>query len=436
MLVLAALLSSAVGSLLRPAIAADTGGVVVDSTRRPIGGASVTILATSTTVTTGADGRFILRRLPRGTVELSVRAIGFRPLIHLLDRARAAAGRDTIVLQAAPVILRPLEVEATIEKPTFQLRTSVIFHSRAATTPSFGGASFARDGFNTLGLVIYRLGRDVLTGLLASSGALGPPRSGPEAPTPDGLDAGFDRRSLLGGGGREGCPDVKAPPLATFADSSTRRFTVLTTTGEVWAATIPKGYLRPCRLTQQIDFGGRAIAGSGDRDGWVVTVRRGDSTVVARWRHSAGLAFAVPVDSLFADRTESVVVAASEGRTVVARQQWPFGWVELTASGDVVRQSMPTLAESLLGRLADTTIASWHAYAVLPIEDGFVQTVENKARSERKYLLFDRIGRLVGFPAGSLTPVLVAVVPKSRLVLGFHYANPTGTRADPWLFAY
>jgi hypothetical protein len=112
----------------------------------------------------------------------------------------------------------------------------------------------------------------------------------------------------------------------------------------------------------------------------------------------------------------------------VTRRDWPFDWVELDGAGQPARRSVAAAA--------DTALAGWHSYAVLPIENGYIQTVENAAHSRRRYRLFDILGRLVGYPTGAASPVLVAVIPGSRLLLGFRYLNPTGSRSVPWVYGY
>ena len=400
----------------------DTGGFVVDSARRPIAGASVTLLSTSASVTTGRSGRFSFRGIPPGRAQLSVRAVGYLPVIHDFDLARAAGRGDTVVLQAAPVQLRPLEVEGVLQQPTFNLAVEqnpgsegpLVFVARGPE-----GISAALSGFDGLVVFVGNFGYPG-TGFPGMRRFGGPPplREPPGAPA--GLDFAFNANP----DSSQACPGATWSAIAAFADSSARRFTFLTDLGQIWAAIIPGERPTPCRQVQLLDLGGEALAASGDRAGWVVAVRRPDGPVVGRWRHSARLSFVARVDGLF-DRTASLVaVTAVEGQTLVARRDWPFGWVELDSTGQVTHRSQGDLAAVAASRLALPQLSGWHAHQVLPIENGYIQTLEDGARSNRRYLLFDQIGRLVGMPSGgSQSPLLAAAVRGARLLVGLKWTN-------------
>ncbi|HTL06081.1 MAG TPA: carboxypeptidase-like regulatory domain-containing protein [Gemmatimonadales bacterium] len=423
----------------RVQLPADTGGVVVDSAGRPVSGAVVAVSGTRLSLTTDFTGRFRFRGLPPGPLSLRVRAIGYLPLLHQMDLAKAAAGLDTVRLQLAPTLLQPLEARGVLEPPRFRLDTLKALGG-PSRFPLADGASLAVNGLNGLALVRFRIGSVIVASRSEYSTALS---ENPAGEIPGGT---LIAPPLSGGGGSssfgswEACFNVRVPVLATFADSTTRRLTLLTQRGAVWARLLHDSFQPPpCQLAQQFEPGSRGESAVGDARGWVVTTRERSGAVVTRWRHTTRREFQVDADRLFGDPggpADLPAVFALAGRTTVARRHWPFGWVELDSSGAVRVRSDSALTQILTAGGADDTLTGWHAYPALPIERGYIQTLESRDRSARRYLLFDLLGRLVGSPGHAWMPVLIASSSGGRQLIGLRYLNWQGTTAAPWALRY
>lgn len=98
-------------------------GIVTDTALRPMQGADVAVIGTSTRLKTGANGRFRLFQVPLGQYLLVVRQIGFAPTSAIIDVAaddtlrlaytleRSATLMDTVRVTGRRVTLRMLEFE-------------------------------------------------------------------------------------------------------------------------------------------------------------------------------------------------------------------------------------------------------------------------------------------------------------------------------------
>lgn len=85
-------------------------GVVVDSSGRPVQDADVGILMRHLLTRSDGDGKFLLRRIPAGDLELSVRRLGYQP--RLVNIRITGHGTDSIriVLASRPQLLVGVEV--------------------------------------------------------------------------------------------------------------------------------------------------------------------------------------------------------------------------------------------------------------------------------------------------------------------------------------
>lgn len=90
----------------------EVGGVVQDTTGRPIGGADVEIDGTDHRMRTRADGRFLFLDVPPGRFLLRVRKLGFGMVRRGLEMAKQLERTITIVLHPLPQTLSPVEVIA------------------------------------------------------------------------------------------------------------------------------------------------------------------------------------------------------------------------------------------------------------------------------------------------------------------------------------
>jgi hypothetical protein len=90
----------------------EVGGVVQDTTGRPIAGADVEIDGTDHRMRTRADGRFLFLDVPPGRFLLRVRKLGFGMVRRSLEMAKQLERTITIVLHPLPQTLSPVEVIA------------------------------------------------------------------------------------------------------------------------------------------------------------------------------------------------------------------------------------------------------------------------------------------------------------------------------------
>jgi hypothetical protein len=90
-------------------------GTVTDSAGKPIAEADVAIVALHQLTRTDADGRFSFARIPRGTHELSVRRLGYRP-----EQVKVVVGdlaySYSVTLVPQPLMLGGVRVDAAEER--------------------------------------------------------------------------------------------------------------------------------------------------------------------------------------------------------------------------------------------------------------------------------------------------------------------------------
>jgi hypothetical protein len=85
-------------------------GLVMDSSRAPVPGVAVAVVAVHQVTRTDSLGRFTLGKLPGGSVELSFRRFGFAPAT--LQRTLPASGVDSVkvMLVEAPQVMSAMSV--------------------------------------------------------------------------------------------------------------------------------------------------------------------------------------------------------------------------------------------------------------------------------------------------------------------------------------
>ena len=114
----------------------------------------------------------------------------------------------------------------------------------------------------------------------------------------------------------------------------------------------------------------------------------------------------------------------------------PFTWALVDSTGSVTLRSSP-----LSGRIADSLLQHaaldhWKSYAVLPVRDGFVQTLESPRVVEGLFVLYDILGRPVKVMRRAGASVLIASVPELRMLLGYQYNSPWGGRSRLFMYRY
>src|SRR4051812_19460234 len=81
-------------------------GVVIDSLdNTPVGSADVAVIALQIVVRTDEQGRFVIRRLPQGDLDLTVRHLGHRPAKLTIHSTGGGVDSIKILLVSTPEML-------------------------------------------------------------------------------------------------------------------------------------------------------------------------------------------------------------------------------------------------------------------------------------------------------------------------------------------
>src|SRR5689334_3450020 len=80
-------------------------GVVVDSSDKPVSEVTLGIIAIHQATRTDDRGHFVLPGVPKGPVDISVRRIGYQPLVVQFVVSGSAADSIRVVLTEVPEVL-------------------------------------------------------------------------------------------------------------------------------------------------------------------------------------------------------------------------------------------------------------------------------------------------------------------------------------------
>jgi TonB-linked SusC/RagA family outer membrane protein len=100
-------------------------GTITNTTGQPIADATILVLGTSVSTTSGQDGKYILRRVPAGTAELRAIRVGFQESkrsVRVLDGQTATLDFQ---MSVAVVQMQPIVVTATGEQRRIEIGNSV-----------------------------------------------------------------------------------------------------------------------------------------------------------------------------------------------------------------------------------------------------------------------------------------------------------------------
>lgn len=100
-------------------------GTITSTTGQPIADATILVLGTSVSTTSGQDGKFILRRVPVGTAEMRAIRVGFQEVkrsVRVLDGQTATLDFQ---MSVAVVQMQPIVVTATGEQRRIEIGNSV-----------------------------------------------------------------------------------------------------------------------------------------------------------------------------------------------------------------------------------------------------------------------------------------------------------------------
>lgn len=409
----------------RPPPSAATGfisGRVVDDSSHALVGAEVVLLELRLRALTGPDGQFRLERVPLGTWSILVRAIGFLPHTRSVQLTGDAFPIGVLTLHQAAVLLPEIKVEAKIPAPAFALGFRTALDGAESCSVCGGlysaaGASMSDDG---LYLVTNQ-------------------RFGPKNPPVIDVRSRWIGLGDFGGGGPKRqyltC-ETRSRPLASRVDAGIAR--ALYADGTVWLQQVRPGSWE-CLRSVLLFVGGRPLGAAGLGQGWVIAMEDhvGSASLIAvsdfgqpLW--TVPLALALAVDSVSLD----LILAPARGGVTVALTDAPFTWALVDSTGTITLRSSPLMglvADSLLQR---ATRDRWKSYAVLPVRNGFVQTLESPRVGEGLFVLYDILGRPVKVMRRAGASVLLASVPEMRMLFGYQYNSPWGGRSRLFMYRY
>lgn len=176
---------------------------------------------------------------------------------------------------------------------------------------------------------------------------------------------------------------VRAKPVGTRIDGG-NVVRVLYSDGAVWTRHVRR-LSRDCVRDWPIKFGGVAIAAATSHQGWVVAT--GDSAGSTHIRGFGDLSrplWSISLRSALGATNEvrKVALAPVSGGVTVSLTEGPFSWALVDSAGSVRFQSSPftgQLADPLLDRVE---LEKWKGFSVLPVRNGFIQTLESPACSK------------------------------------------------------
>jgi hypothetical protein len=115
----------------------------------------------------------------------------------------------------------------------------------------------------------------------------------------------------------------------------------------------------------------------------------------------------------------------------IASETWPFEWAELNASGGLRVKVRPfaTTEDSI-------SFSHWIALPVLPIENGFVQTLTGPGAAERRIVLYDVLGRVISVSQTAGAPGFIASDPSRRKLIGLRFSSAGKNRAEVVEYVY
>src|ERR1043165_1816433 len=100
-------------------------GTITNTTGQPVADATILVLGTSVSTTSGQDGKYTLRRVPVGTAEMRAIRVGFQEVkksVRVLDGQTATLDFQ---MSVAVVQMQPIVVTATGEQRRIEIGNSV-----------------------------------------------------------------------------------------------------------------------------------------------------------------------------------------------------------------------------------------------------------------------------------------------------------------------
>jgi len=397
------------GSPASPAAGLVTGRVLDDSARVLVN-AELVIVELKLRALTGPDGRFRLERVPLGRWSILVRAIGFLSYGQLVQVDRGGTDLGAVRLHRAIFSLPEVEVMGKIPAPSFGLALWTNLDSTAACIGCDRGeqhlpfgASMTEDGLYVALVQPFRATAPPVIEVRMRSVV-------------------YDEAGPFGFGILH-C-NWGSRPVATRIDGPTIR--VLYSTGAVWL-TRPVSGSGKCLQAAPLALYGVPIGAAPLPQGWVVAVEDSAGLTTLRgFNDSARPLWTIPLAAVLAETTpvKNVILAPAGGAVTVSLTESPFSWALVDSTGSVMQRSSPLTGPAANDLLAQTDLGGWTGHAVLPLEVGWVQTLESSDRREGLFVLYDVASRASRVTRRAGASVLIASIRDHRMLLGYLYKNP------------
>ena len=421
MLALAAGAAGAVPYAGRPAFGALQGtpsvieGSTVDSAGAPVPDVEVAVVALGLSVRTNQQGAFRLTIPSAGTYAVRFRRIGYRALVIEVAATRPVVFLPPIVLSVVPEQLAELAVEGKLPLPTFYLRESFHVGSKNQSGPKYQtwetqGAALSPNALLAI--------RHVAPGgaFLRLHGWYDPPNKGPRSWS----------MYMIGIGG---CPELFDLPLAAAWQGWSDTLLLLDHSGEVWARRVaPLERDGGCHRKTTVGAGRTIVNGGPMLGGWLVAGFDSAGTARLTLYSATGQFIWDTTPPPFLNSRQALERAHLAGTPLgatIASAAWPFEWAEVNASGElrIRARPFPASADSI-------QYTKWTALSVLPITNGFVQTLINPGAGRRRIVLYDLLGRPISVSQLAGAPGFVASDPYRRKLIGLRYSSAGRGRAE------
>jgi len=397
-------------------------GTTIDSIGNPIQDVDVTVISLGLSVSTNARGSFRIALPEPGAYSLRVRRIGFLAQVIEVDANGPLVSLPPIVLRAAPALLPEVAVEGRLPSTTFYLSEG--FHV---------SAEFAGPG--AVDYATYETW-DAHGAALSPNDLLAVRQVSPRAEFRIyGWYDPPDKRMSWYLIGAVGCPKFLDMPLATAWQGFTYTVLQLYRDGTVWATKV--GPFNPgprCRHLTSIASGRTLLNGGPMLGGWVTTALDSAGTAHLSLYSSTGAVVwdTAPPPFLHTNAAaRRAHFAATPLGATIAAETWPFEWAELDASGGMHIKVRPfaTAADSI-------SFSRWTALPVLPIANGFVQTLTSPGAAERRIVLYDLRGRVISLSETAGAPGFIASDPTRRKLIGLRFSSAGRNRAEVVEYVY